>query len=49
MREIVFYRMESGNCPVEELLDSLSAKQAQKVAWVMQLIEDLEVVPVKYF
>jgi len=49
MREIVFYRMESGACPVEEFLDSLSAKQAQKVTWVMELIEDLKVVPVKYF
>ena len=49
MREIVFYRTESGDCPVEEFLDSLSAKQAQKVTWVMELIEDLEVVPVKYF
>lgn len=49
MREVVFYRTESGDCPVEEFLDALTAKQAQKVAWVMELIEDLEVVPVKYF
>lgn len=47
--EIVFYRMDSGVCPVEEFLDSLSAKQAQKVTWVMNLIEDLDIVPVKYF
>ena len=47
--EIVFYRMDSGKCPVEEFLDSLSAKQAQKATWVMNLIEDLEIVPVKYF
>jgi len=49
VKEIVFYRTASGNCPVEEFLDSLSSKQAQKVTWVMQLIEELEVVPVKYF
>ena len=49
MREIVFYRTESGNCPVEEFLDTLSSKQAQKVTWIMQLIEELEIVPVKYF
>lgn len=49
MREVVFYRTDSGDCPVEEFLDSLSAKQAQKVTWVMSLIEDLEVVPVKFF
>jgi len=47
--EIVFYRTDSGDCPVEEFLDSLPAKQAQKVTWVMNLIEDLEIVPVKYF
>jgi len=49
VREIVFYRTESGNCPVEEFLDTLSSKQAQKVTWVMQLVEELEIVPVKYF
>ena len=49
MREIVFYRTESGNCPVEGFLDTLSSKQAQKVTWVMQLVEELEILPVKYF
>ncbi len=45
MREIHFYRSESDACPVEEFLDSL----AQKVAWVLQLIEEMEIVPVQYF
>lgn len=49
MSEIIFYRTESGYCPVEEFLDTLSSKQAQKVTWVMQLVEELEIVPVKYF
>ncbi len=49
MREIHFYRTESGTCPVEEFLDSLSGKQAQKVAWVLQLIEEMEVIPMQYF
>ncbi len=49
MREIIFYRMDSGNCPVEKFLDSLPGKHAQKVIWVMQLIEELEIIPVKYF
>jgi phage-related protein len=49
MKEIVFYRTESGVCPVEDFLDSLSSKQAQRVTWVMQLVEELEIVPVKYF
>lgn len=49
MREILFYKSESGDCPVEDFLDSLSSKPAQKIAWVLQLIEDLEVVPSQYF
>jgi phage-related protein len=49
MREIRFYRMESGHCPIEEFLDSLSAKPAQKTAWVLQLIEELDVIPSQYF
>lgn len=48
MREIEFYKLSSGKCPVEEFLDSLSGKQAQKVAWVLQLIEELNLVPSKY-
>lgn len=49
MREIHFYRTESGICPVEEFLDSLSSIQAQKVTWVLQLIEEIDIVPVQYF
>jgi phage-related protein len=48
MREIVFYKLPSGKSPVEEFLDSLSGKQAQKVAWVLQLIEELPVIPSSY-
>ena len=49
MKLIHFYRTESGSCPVEEFLESLQSKQAQKVAWVLQLIEEFDVVPVQYF
>jgi phage-related protein len=49
VRTINFYRTETGNCPIEEFLDSLSSKQAQKVAWVLRLIEELELVPGQYF
>jgi len=47
--EIVFYRTASGHCPVEEFLDSLSGKKAQKVTWVLRLVEELEFVPPQYF
>lgn len=48
MREIEFYRTDKGKCPIEEFLDSLSGKQTQKFAWVLQLIEELDVVPQTY-
>jgi hypothetical protein len=38
MKEIIFYRSESGKCPVEEFLDGLDVKQAQKVVWVLNII-----------
>jgi phage-related protein len=47
-RSIQFYRTSSGKCPVEEFLDSLSGKAAQKVTWVLQLIEELEIIPEQY-
>jgi len=49
VRTINFYRTESGVCPVERFLDTLSGKQAQKVVWVLRLIEELDVVPRQYF
>lgn len=49
MRNIIFYETASGQKPIEDFLDRLSAKQAQKVTWVLQLIEELERVPSNYF
>ncbi len=48
-RETIFYKTASGKCPVEEFLDSLPAKVAQKVTWVLNLIEDIEAIPAQYF
>ncbi|MBV6506726.1 MAG: hypothetical protein ILNGONEN_02308 [Syntrophorhabdaceae bacterium] len=48
MRTVNFYRTESGSSPVEDFLDSLSGKQAQKVMWVLRLIEELDIVPGQY-
>ena len=48
MRTINFYRTTSDDCPVEEFLDSLTGKQAQKVLWVLRLIEELDRVPGQY-
>ncbi len=43
-----YYRTLTGKCPVEQFLDSLSSKQAQKVTWVLQLVEELDFVPGNY-
>ena len=49
MREIIFYKTASGKVPVQEFLDSLTAKEAQKIAWVLNLIESHQQVPQEYF
>jgi phage-related protein len=49
MRTINFYRRPNGQSPIEEFLDSLTGKQAQKVLWVLELIEELETIPRQYF
>jgi len=49
VREVQFYRTRAGRCPGEEFLDSLNGRQAQKVAWVLSIIEELERVPARYF
>jgi phage-related protein len=48
VREIQFYRNASGDCPVEEFLDGLGPKQAQKVAWVLKLLTELPLVPKQF-
>lgn len=49
MKEIKFYKTRTGKIPAKEFLDSLSAKHAQKVIWVLELVESLNHVPVQYF
>jgi phage-related protein len=49
MRKIKFYKLETGKCPVEEFFDSLSDKQFEKISFVLDLIEQIDIVPSKYF
>ena len=49
MRTVEFYRLPSCNSPIEEYLDPLIGKQAQKVLWVLRLIEEMDVIPRQYF
>ena len=48
-RVIKFYRTQGGKCPVKEFLDSLSSKWSKKVTWVLKLIEELDIIPSRYF
>jgi phage-related protein len=49
MKAILFYRTTSGNCPVEDFLDSLTDEQVTKISWVLKLIREIDHVPAKYF
>ena len=49
MRKIIFYRTNTGKCPVEIFLDTLSDKQFKKVAFVFDLVEQIKNVPKEYF
>lgn len=48
MKEIIFYRLNN-KPPVEDFLDSLLFKEAQKILWVLKLVEELEYVSSKYY
>ena len=48
-RKVIFYRTAGGKCPVQEFLDSLPGKVAQKIVWVLRLLEDMDIVPASYF
>ncbi len=46
---IKFFQNNNGSYPVADFLDGLSSKQAQKVTWVMRLVEEMHHVPTQYF
>ena len=48
-RVLRFYKTSSNKCPMEEFLDSLAEKTLVKVLAVFKLVEDMEVVPAKFF
>jgi phage-related protein len=48
-RSILFYRTAEGKCPVEDFLDSLPGKAAQKITWVLGILENQGVLPAMYF
>jgi phage-related protein len=48
MLEVDFYKASNGKYPVARYIDSLDAKQAKKVAWVLNIVESLDQVPTDY-
>lgn len=48
-RAIEFYQKSSGKKPVEDYLNKLSLKVRKKVLFVFSLIEELQIVPSKYW
>jgi phage-related protein len=49
MKAIIFYKTQNDVCPVEDFLDTLPDKDAQKVAWVLKAIKELNPIPAQYF
>ena len=49
MRHIEFYTTSTGRCPVQEFLDDLPDRTVQKIAWVLRVVRDLDLVPANYF
>ena len=47
-RKVIFYKLNNSVSPVQDFLDSLQGKAAQKVAWVLKLLEDFIIVPKEY-
>lgn len=47
MREIIYYRSESGNNPIQDFLDSLSLKQRERVLKVLGLVQEPDRVSTK--
>lgn len=44
-RKVSFYTTADGKCPVAEFIDSQPAKVAQKIAWVLKAVQEIEKVP----
>lgn len=48
-RKVSFYTTADGKCPVAEFIDSQPAKVAQKIAWVLKAVQEIEKVPKTHF
>jgi hypothetical protein len=41
-RKVTFYTTSDGKCPVAEFIDSQPAKVAQKIAWVLKAVQEIQ-------
>ena len=48
-RKIEFYKTADGKCPVAKFIDAQPTKVSIKIAWVLKLIQETEIVPKTYF
>ena len=48
MKKVYFFKRANGSSPIEEFINGLTNKQAQKVTWVLRLIEDMDIIPAQY-
>jgi phage-related protein len=49
MRTIEFYTTLDGKSPIQDFLDTLPSRLAQKVLWTFKLAEEIPRVPEQYF
>ena len=49
MRTVDFYKTSEGKCPVKEYLKTLNAKDVEKILYSIDLIEEVDNVPSKFF
>jgi phage-related protein len=48
VNRILFYRSSRGICPAKEFLDSISDQDAQRVAWLFKLFNEVDRIPETY-
>lgn len=48
MRRVVYYKTKNGESPIDNFLRSLSAKQFEKVVWVLAIIRDMPFISNQY-
>ena len=49
MRTVAFYETSDGKCPVKEYLDTLNVEDVEKILYSIDMIEELDNVPAKFF